>query len=66
MNAAAVICFVVAGKIWWLQAALLLVAAVIGGYAGALMAKRVNPALIRGIIIAVSAAVTVAFFVRGA
>ena len=66
MNAAAVICFVVAGKIWWLQAALLLVAAVIGGYAGALMAKRVNPALIRGIIIAVSAAVTIAFFVRGA
>ena len=66
MNAAAVICFVAAGKIWWLQAALLLVAAVIGGYAGALMAKRVNPALIRGIIIAVSAAVTIAFFVRGA
>jgi uncharacterized membrane protein YfcA len=66
MNAAAVICFVAAGKIWWLQAALLLFAAVIGGYAGALMAKRVNPALIRGIIIAVSAAVTIAFFVRGA
>src|SRR6266480_6829867 len=58
MNAAAVICFVAAGKIWWLQAALLLVSAVIGGYAGALMAKRVNPVLIRSIIIAVSAAVT--------
>ena len=66
MNAAAVICFVIAGKVWWPQAGLLLIAAVIGGYAGALMAKRVNPALIRGIIIAISAAVTIAFFVRGA
>jgi uncharacterized protein len=66
MNAAAVICFVIAGKIWWLQAMLLLIAAVIGGYAGARLAKRVNPAIIRGVIIAISAAVTVAFFVRGA
>jgi len=66
MNAAAVVCFVIAGKVWWLQAVLLLIAAVIGGYAGAHFAKRVNPALIRGVIIAISAAVTVAFFVRGA
>ena len=65
MNAAAVICFVIAGKVWWLQAALLLVAAVIGGYVGARLAKRVNPAVIRAVIIAVSAAVTLAFFVRG-
>ena len=64
MNAAAVICFVIAGKIWWLQATLLLVAAVAGGYAGALLAKRVNPGVVRAIIIAISTAVTVAFFVR--
>jgi uncharacterized membrane protein YfcA len=64
MNAAAVICFVIAGKIWWLQATLLLFAAVAGGYAGALLAKRVNPAAVRAVIIAISAAVTVAFFVR--
>src|SRR5215467_902081 len=64
MNAAAVICFVIAGKVWWIQAALLLVAAVVGGYAGARLAKRVNPLVIRIIIIAVSATVTVAFFLR--
>jgi uncharacterized membrane protein YfcA len=64
MNAAAVICFVIAGKIWWLHATLLLVAAVAGGYAGALLAKRVNPVLIRALIIAISTAVTVSFFLR--
>ena len=64
MNAAAVICFVIAGKVWWLQAALLLIAAVVGGYTGAHLAKRVNPAIIRAIIIAVSTVVTVAFFIR--
>lgn len=64
MNAAAVVCFVIAGKVWWLQAMLLLVAAVAGGYAGARIAKRVNPVLIRIIIISVSATVTVAFFAR--
>jgi uncharacterized protein len=66
MNAAAVVCFVIAGKVWWLPAMLLLIAAVIGGYAGAYFAKRVNPGLIRGVIIAISTAVTIAFFVRGA
>ena len=66
MNAAAVVCFVIAGKVWWLQATLLLAAAVTGGYAGARFAKRLKPALIRSVIIAISAAVTIAFFVRGA
>jgi uncharacterized membrane protein YfcA len=64
MNAAAVICFVIAGKIWWLHASLLLVAAVAGGYAGALLAKRVNPMLVRAVIIAISTAVTITFFLR--
>jgi uncharacterized membrane protein YfcA len=64
MNAAAVICFVIAGKIWWMDAALLLVAAVAGGYVGARLAKRVNPVLIRAVIIAISTAVTVSFFLR--
>jgi uncharacterized membrane protein YfcA len=64
MNAAAVVCFIIAGKVWWLQTSMMLVAAVIGGYVGARFARRVNPSLIRGIIILVSAAVTAAFFLR--
>src|SRR5262249_19475297 len=47
MNAAAVVCFVIAGKVWWPQTALMLVAAVTGGYVGARFARRINPAIIR-------------------
>ncbi len=64
MNAAAVVCFVIAGKIWWFQTAIMLVAAVAGGYAGARFARRVNPSWIRAAIIVVSIAVTAAFFLR--
>ena len=64
MNAAAVVCFIIAGKIWWLQTSMMLIAAVAGGYAGARFARRVSPALVRGIIIVVSTIVTAAFFLR--
>ncbi len=64
MNAAAVVCFIIARKIWWLQTAMMLVAAVTGGYAGARFARRVNPVWVRTIIIAVSITVTAAFFLR--
>src|SRR5204863_10140590 len=61
MNAAAVVCFVIAGKVWWLQTSMMLIAAVAGGYAGARFAKRMNPEWIRGFIILISVAVTAAF-----
>ena len=64
MNAAAVICFIIAGKVWWLQTSMMLVAAVAGGYAGARFAKRTKPSWIRGIVIIISVAVTAAFFLR--
>src|SRR5262249_55765586 len=61
MNAAAVVCFIIAGKIWWLQTSLMLVAAVVGGYSGARFARQVNPTIIRAVIIVVSVCVTAAF-----
>ena len=64
MNAAAVVCFIIAGKIWWVQGSIMLVAAVAGGYVGARVARKVNPAVVRGIIIVVSVIVTAAFFLR--
>ena len=64
MNAAAVICFIIAGKVWWLQTSMMLVAAVAGGYAGARLAKRAKPSWIRGIVVIISVAVTAAFFLR--
>ena len=64
MNAAAVVLFIIARKVWWAQAAVMLIAAVIGGYAGARIARRLNPSLIRTAIIVFGLFVTVAFFRR--
>lgn len=64
MNAAAVILFIAAGKVWWPQTAVMLIAAVTGGYVGARMAKRTNAKLVRSFITVLCFTVTIIFFVR--
>ena len=64
MNGVAVILFILARKIWWPQTLLMLVAAVVGGYVGARFARRANPRHIRAAVTVISAAITVAFFLR--
>ena len=64
MNAVAVVLFVIARKIWWPQTLVMLVAGVIGSYAGARTAKSVNPRYVRNAITVVSLAITIAFFLR--
>jgi hypothetical protein len=64
MNAAAVVLFVIADKVWWPQAIKMLVASVVGGYVGARVARRVNASWVRSAIILVSVSVTIAFFRR--
>ena len=64
MNTVAVILFVIARKIWWPQTLVMLVAAVIGGYVGARFARRANPRYIRTAVSVISAAITIAFFLR--
>ena len=64
MNAAAIVCFIIAGKVWWIQTVMMLAAAVTGGYIGARVARRANPSLVRAAIIVVSILVTIAFFRR--
>lgn len=63
-NTAAVICFVIAGKIWWTQSMVMLVGAVAGGYAGARFGRTLNPRMVRFIVIAISIAATTVFFLR--
>ena len=64
MNGVAVILFIIAGKIWWPQTLVMLVAAVIGGYVGAHYARRADPRYIRVAVTVISAAITIAFFLR--
>jgi len=64
MNAAAVVCFIIAGKIWWHQTLIMLAAAVVGGYAGARIGRRMDPRHIRVAVTVISVAITIAFFRR--
>ncbi len=60
-NGVAVVTFVIAGKVVWPQAILMLVAAGIGGYGGAWLAQKVDPKKVRWLVIAIGCAMTVYF-----
>jgi uncharacterized membrane protein YfcA len=63
-NTAAVACFVIARKIWWTQSLLMLVGAVAGGYFGARFGRTLRPRVVRFIVIGISVAATIVFFLR--
>jgi uncharacterized membrane protein YfcA len=63
-NAVAVICFMVAGAVAWPETLAMLLAAIVGGYAGARLALRMNPTVLRAAILLISSAMTLAFFLR--
>ncbi len=64
LNAVAVVCFVVAGQVAWTPALIMLVSAVAGGYAGARIARKMNPDHVRAVIILIGLAMTAIFFAR--
>jgi uncharacterized membrane protein YfcA len=59
-------CFAAVREAWWPQTLAMLVAGVLGGYVGALAAKRMNPRDLREAITAVSFAISAVFFLRHA
>jgi uncharacterized membrane protein YfcA len=64
LNAAAVVCFIIAGKVWWGQTAIMFVGAILGGLAGPIVAKRMKPGHLRLVIIAIGTGMTLAFAIR--
>jgi uncharacterized membrane protein YfcA len=60
----AILIFIGAGAIHWPETLVMLFAAVIGGYLGALLGRRAPAGLIRGGTLLLTAGITVAFFVR--
>ncbi len=64
INGAAVITFIVAKAVYWPQAILMIVGAIVGGYGGAHMAQRLNPKLVRGFVILVGFSMTAYFLYR--
>lgn len=64
MNATAVVCFVIAGKVWWPQALVMMVAATVGGYFGAHYTRRLPQDLVRRGITVLTFAMTALVFYR--
>jgi uncharacterized membrane protein YfcA len=64
VNGVALITFMVGHRIVWPEAAVMVVGAATGGYAGAHFAQKVNPLYVRRIVIAVGFGMSAYFFYR--
>jgi uncharacterized membrane protein YfcA len=64
INGVAVVAFVVAGAIVWSAGLIMIVGGIAGGYAGAALARRVDPKRVRVLVMVIAWAMTVYFFVR--
>jgi hypothetical protein len=64
MNAAAVAVFVFTPHIPWERVVTISVAAILGGWLGAQLLKRVDERLIRGFVIVLGVALTIGLFIR--
>ncbi len=64
INGIAVLTFVVTGLIAWTPALVMTVGAMIGGYGGAAIARRINASRVRTVVVWLSIGLTIWFFVR--
>jgi uncharacterized membrane protein YfcA len=62
IKSVSVVIFVLEGKVFWYYAPLMTVAAMLGGYLGARVARRVRPNIMRWVIIAFGLGLTVYYF----
>jgi uncharacterized membrane protein YfcA len=63
INAAAVVTFIVAGAVLWLQFAVMVAGALAGGWFGAHYAQKADPQKVRALVIGVGLAMSAYFFV---
>ena len=66
LNGVAVIIFIIKGAVLWPQALVMVVGAIIGGYGGAWLARKIDQKWIRLFVIVVGFSLTLYFFVHGA
>jgi uncharacterized membrane protein YfcA len=63
-NTVAVLIFIAAGAVSWRETVVMLIAATIGGYLGALVGRRAPAGAVRVGTLLVSVGITLVFFVR--
>ena len=61
-NGVAVITFVVAGAVYWKECLTMMGMAIVGGYVGAAYSRKMNPAVLRGVVIGMGAALSCYYF----
>lgn len=61
-NAVAIVLFVIARAVFWPQALVMMIGAILGGYAGARYIQKVRPQTVRYLIIAIGSGMTAYFF----
>jgi uncharacterized protein len=64
INGVAVVAFVVAGAVQWGPGVFMVAGGILGGYAGATIARRVNPKYVRRLVMAIAWTMTAYFFVK--
>lgn len=63
VNGVAVVAFVIAGVVQWPIVLLMTAGAILGGYGGAAIARRISPRAVRWLVIVISVSLTIYFFV---
>jgi uncharacterized protein len=64
VNVLALGAFIIMGVVAWGPGLIMVAGSVAGGYFGAVLARRIDPSWIRGVVIAIGWAMTIYFFVR--
>jgi uncharacterized membrane protein YfcA len=62
LNGIAALIFISAHQVDWRPTLVMMAAAILGGYSGPLLARRMNPAIVRAVVIVVGAGMTAYFF----
>jgi uncharacterized membrane protein YfcA len=62
LNAIAALIFICAHQVYWRPTLVMMAAAILGGYAGPVIARRMQPRVVRAMVIGVGAAMTTYFF----
>jgi uncharacterized membrane protein YfcA len=64
VNGVAVVAFIIAGAVAWAPGSVMIAGGIAGGYTGAAIARRVDPGVVRRLVLVVAWAMTGYFFLR--
>ena len=64
INGVAVVTFIIAGAVYWPEAIVMIAGAIVGGFSGASIARKLDQRIVRGFVILVGIVMTIYFFVK--